>query len=263
MLWNSATDLVRVPLFVYEKLTCFCSKEFFMIKRCSFPALAGTASRATFLLLCCFSLMLASCAGKEGASSSPSSKPGPSVSPTEKRLAYDIVLNVPTSYTVATMLSPDAASKSSLDSRRQAGERVLLFEAAGAPSQRGIDPMVAVFLVNQEGTFMPQEFASQIKPEELAAISQELLAREKAEAKKNKKPAGLLDLQINRDTINGHTAIVQRMLVAGPDGKPARLINWDIYLPNGAGIAVKSVCDQEVPGAETEIVNIARSIRAQ
>ena len=235
-----------------------------MNEQCSFSlVMVQRLSRFTFLFLCCAIFMLTSCATKDGSSPSGSSRSRAPESPTEKKLAYDVVANVPTSYTIATMLTAEGASKASLDSRRQSGERVLLLEAAGVPSPRGIDPMIAVFLVNQEGTFMPQEFAAKIKPEELAAISQELLAREKAEAKKNKKPAGLLELQISRDNINGNLAIVQRMLVAGPDGKPARLTNWDIYLPNGAGIAVKSVCDQEVAGVENEIVSIARSLRAQ
>ena len=233
-----------------------------MTKRCSFPVFAGAASRATFLFLCCISVLLASCAGKDGASPSGSPRSGASVSPTEKRLAYGIVVDVPTSYNVARMLTPDEASKASLESLK-AGERVLLFEAAGPPSPRGIEPMVAVLAMNQQGSFVEYDLARQIKPEEFAAFSKEVLASEKAEAKKNKKQPWMLDVQINRETINGNMAIVHRILVPGPDGKPARVTNWDIYLPNGSGIAVKSVYDQEYPEAESEIFNIVRSARVQ
>lgn len=221
--------------------------------------------RPLLLLLCCLALGLSACVAGKSASSDDDtgSRSRLPSGPNDVKLAYGVTVNVPSAYTVAGSLSPDAANKAALDSRRKGGERILLLEAAGAPSPRAIEPMIALFLVNQEGTFMPLEYAQQIKPEELAAIGKELIEKEKAEAKKKKKPAGLLDLQISRETVNGKVAIVQRMLVAGPDGKPARLTNWDIYLPDGAGLAVKSVYDQNVMGSDSEIGNIVRSIRVQ
>lgn len=208
------------------------------------------------LLLCFLSGGFAGCAKKAGDAALPAG-------PSSLQLAYGISINLPSSYAVARSVTPQAAPKDNLDARRKGGERILLLEAASGPSARGIDPMVALFLVNQEGTFMPREYAERIKPEELDEIGRELLAKERAEAKKNKKNSGLLDLKISRETVNGKVAIVQRMLVAGPDGQPARLSNWDIYLADGAGIAVKSVYDQEAPGTEAEVNNIVRSLRVQ
>lgn len=213
-------------------------------------------------------LLLAGCSTKDspgltGSSGGLPSGTSPTSGPSDVQLAYGISLRVPSTYTLAGTVEPNAATKASLDSRRKGGERVLMLETVGTPSSRGIDPMVALFLVNQEGTFMPREYAERIKPEELNAIGKEILAKEQAEAKKKKKPSGLLDLKINRESINGKIAIAQRMLVAGPDGNPARLIHWDIFLPDGAGIAVRAVYDQDVPGAEAEISTIVRSIRVQ
>jgi len=217
-----------------------------------------------FLLLALSLVLLgAGCAGKK-ASPSPSDDAAAPTGPSALQLAYGLSITMPAGYNVASgTMTPQAATKDSLDSRRKSGERILMLEAAGAPSTRGIEPMIALFLVNQEGTFMPREYAERIKPEELDAIGKELLAKEKAEAKKNKKTSSLLDLKISREMIDGKVAIVQRMFVAGPDGQPARLSNWDIYLADGAGVAVKSVYDQDAPGTEMEIGNIVRSLRVQ
>ena len=203
------------------------------------------------LTLCSIAFVFSGCVGgKDGPSGT---GPSAGVGPNTLQLAYGVNMNMPSSYAVAGSLTPQAATKDNLDSRRKGGERILMLEAAGGPSTRGIEPMVALFLVNQEGTFMPREYAERIKPEELDAIGRELLAKEKAEAKKNKKASGLLDLKISRETVNGKVAIVQRMLVAGPDGQPARLSNWDIYLADGAVLAVKSMYDHEAAGTEAEV----------
>lgn len=223
------------------------------------PALRRAGSSILLCIFCCCALILTSCVDAKRTKPDPGRLTPPNSA--EKQLAYGASLYLPPSYTVAGNAPPASSDKASLDGRRRNGERILLLEAAAPPSSRGIEPMIAVFLVNQQGTFMPREFAEKITPEELATVSKELLDREKSESKKKKAASSLLDLQISRDTVDGKPAIVQRMLVAGPDGKPARLINWDIYLADGAGIAVKSVCDQEVPGVEAEVSNIVRSLR--
>lgn len=231
---------------------------------CHIPAGRRTGTALSMLALFALALFFSGCASKSPAPDAGGTQGAAGATgPSTMQLAYGISVTMPPSYTVAGSLTAQAAPKDNLDSRRKSGERILMLEAAGTPSQRNIEPMLALFLVNQEGTFMPREYAERIKPEELDAIGRELLAKEKAEAKKNKKSSGLLDLKINRETVNGKVAIVQRMLVAGPDGQPARLSNWDIYLPDGAGIAVKSVYDQEAPGTETEINNIVHSLRTQ
>jgi hypothetical protein len=210
------------------------------------------------LFLCILAFALGACV-KGG----PGADGGQPANPNQQLLAYGVSLTKPAPWRVANSVGPQAAPKATLDSRRQGGERILLLEAAGPASPRGLESMVGVFLVNEEGTFMPRDYAEKLQPHEFTAMSKDLLDREKAAAKKNKTPSGLLDLQVTRDDIAGKTAISQRMLVAGPDGKPVRLINWDVYLPDGAGLAVKTVSDPEAPGAESEVINMVKTLRVQ
>lgn len=219
---------------------------------------ASLPGRRIFSLIavCCLALALNGC-GKSGPKAG--DKPASSGSQT----AYGVSLTTPPNWKIMGNVTGQAASKASLDSRRKNGERVLLLEAAGPASPRGLESMIGLFLVNEEGTFMPRDYATKLQAHEFDAMSKDLIKRERAEAKKNKTPSGLLDLQVLRDDIGGNMAISQRMLVAGPDGKPVRLINWDVYLPDGAGIAVKTVCDPEAPGAESEVINMIRTLRVQ
>ena len=210
------------------------------------------------VLLCCCALALAACkttGGSEGGKQP--STPG------QNNLAYGVGLTLPPAWKVAGSMSPEAASKESLDSRRQNGERILILEALGPAGSRGLESMIAIFVVNEQGTFMPRNYAEKLQPDEFAALSKDLLDREKASAKKQKTKSGLLDVQVSREDINGKLAISQRMLVVGQDGKPVRLMNWDIYMPNGAGIAVKTVCDPDNPGVENQIHNLVKALRIQ
>ena len=230
------------------------------MKTHSYCMAAAPASLRRLLpvFLCCFALALAAC---KTTGSSDGSKSA--VNPNEVSLAYDTALTLPTGWNVAGSIGPQAASKQSLDSRRQNNERVLLLEALGPAGPRGLESMIAIFVVNEAGTFMPREYAEKLKPEEFDALGKDLLAREKASAKKQKTKSGLLDVQVSRDSVGGKLTISQRMLVAGQDGKPVRLINWDVYMPNGAGIAIKTVCDPENPGAENQISTMVKSLRIQ
>lgn len=232
-------------------------KEFSMyaIPRRRIPAMRFI----TLAAVLCLVLVLPACQTTKGGGD----KAAAPANPNETQLAYGVSLTLPSSWTLPGNSMGPEVTKASLDSRRANGERILILEALGPASSRELESMIGIFIVNQEGTFMPRDYAEKLQPEEFIAMSRDLLKREKEQAKKTKQPSGLLDLQLGRDTVGGQLAVSQRMLVAGPDGKPVRLINWDIYLPNGAGIAVKTVCDQEAPGAETEIVNIMRTMRIQ
>lgn len=225
----------------------------------SLQPVRGLFSRRVALLpLCLVILLAAGCAaksGKEAVDVKRAERPG------ETELAYGMGLALPQGWTVVNSLTASSASKQSLDARRQSGERVLLLEAASPKSLEGMPSMIGIFLANQKDTFMPEEFAAKLKPEEFAEMSRDLLAREKADAKKKKVKSGLLDVQILRDDIGGKMAVSQRMLVTGPDGKAIRLVNWDVYLPNGAGAAIKTVCDPQRASAESEISTAIRSMR--
>lgn len=222
------------------------------------PAVKLSPRLYGLLALLCLCLTLAGCQTTKGGKNAAATP----ASPNENQLAYGVSITLPSGWKTAGNMGAEVA-KASLESRRQSGERILILEAGGKPSARGLESMLALFIVNQEGTFMPRDYAEKLQPHEFAAMSKDVLQREKEQARKTKQPSGLLDLELNRENINGMLAITQKMLVAGPDGKPVRLMNWDIFLPDGAGIAIKTVCDQEAPGAEAEIISAVRTLRVQ
>ena len=221
-------------------------------------SLAGTSTQRLFLLLIlCFALSLAACV-KSGTKGS-----GP-VNPNDKQLAYGATITVPTGWTVVNSLPPEAASKAALDGRRKSGQPVVIFEAEGQPSAgRGILSFIGIALVDQEKVFIPRQFAEKLTPEELDRMAKNLLNRERALAKKKKSKNTLLDIQISRDSINGRLALLQRITAANPDGQPVRLLYWDIYLDDGAGLNARAGCDPEAQGAENEVINAIKSLRVQ
>jgi|GEM_PF-6912206 len=211
------------------------------------------------VLLCCLALAFAACAPKSpgsGAARQPS-KPG------EQLLAYGVSVVVPPSWNITGSVAPEAASKASLDSRRQNGERIALIETVGPAGPRGVESLLVAFLVSEQDIFMPRAHAEKIPQEDLNKLAKDLVQREHASAKQQKAKSGLIDVQLTRETINGNLAIVQRMLVMGPDAKPVLLLNWDIFLPNGAGINVRSVSDPENSGSEVQIVDIVNTLRVE
>ena len=105
--------------------------------------------------------------------------------------------------------------------------------------------------------------ALKLTPEEFDVMARDMMDREKALAKKNKTKNSLLDMRFSRDSIGGNLALMQRLTVVGPEGKPVRLMGWDVYLPNGAGLMIRVVCDQEVPNAESEVINLVKTLRTK
>lgn len=225
------------------------------------PSPRRTRNLAVLPAICCLvlALALASCTTGKGGSTKKGAVPS---NPNEKRMAYGTAINISPAWSVVRILGPDAATKEALDTRRQT-EGVLLMEAVGPATQQGPGSVLGIFLVKTEGVFIPKDYAERLQPHEFQQLAQDILSAEKAEAKKRKIKSGLLDMQISRETVNGKTALVHRLLGAGADGKTMRFINWEIYLDNGAGIAVKAICDPNQPGAEEELLSIVRSLRVQ
>lgn len=215
------------------------------------------AGRLTLLCLCLAALLCLPGCIKTG------SKAKAPVNPNDKNMAYGVTVAVAPPWDVAVMLPPERISKEALEQKRMAGERVLLMAALLPPAASGIENIFQVFLVNPDNTFMPREFAEKLQPQEYAALSRDLLEREKATAKKNKSPVSVMDLQLSRETMNGNFTVHHKATVAGPQGAPMRSLRWDIYLPGGAGIAVLADYDAELPGAEQAALSMARSLRVQ
>lgn len=227
-----------------------------MNTRCHHHA-GNSAGRFVLLFSLCLLLLALGACAKGG------SKGGEPASPNEKKLAYGLSMNVPGGWTVGKSIAPEAASKDALDARRKNGEDIVLAEIGGPAGPRGLPPVIAVILINEEGAFIPREYAEKLKPEEFEAMSRDIMKREKDMAKKKKAKSDLLDVQVSRDSLGGNLALTQRLTVVGPDGKPIRMVGWDVYLPNGAGLAIRCTFDQDVPGAEAQVVSIVKSLRTQ
>jgi len=219
------------------------------------------------ILLCCLVLTLAACAtpGPDGGAAkqtaghtaTQAAKPG------EQLLAYGVSLTLPSTWKVAGKIVPEAASKASLDSRRRNGERIALLESSGPAGARGIESVLMVFLVNEQGTFLPRVHAEKMTADELRNVAKDIVRREHISAKQQKTTSGLVDIQFTRETINGKLAIFQRTLVMGRDSKPVLLMDWDIFLPDGAGIKIRTVSDPDNPGSAEQVIGIANTLRAE
>ncbi|MDR1686317.1 MAG: hypothetical protein LBR82_07765 [Desulfovibrio sp.] len=208
------------------------------------------------LLVLLFSV--ASCVPKDAAQ-----QEAGSTDPNRKHLAYGISLNLPSSWTVAGELAPDAASKAALDQRRRGGERIMLFGATAPPSTRGIESVAALFLLNEQRNFMPRDFAEKLQPAEFDRISAELFEQEKAAVKKSKSKLTLMELKLSPERVDGRFALLHRVLIADSKGVPLRSLRWDIYLPDGAGMAVRAECDPDNAAAEQDIRKIVNSLKIQ
>jgi len=219
------------------------------------------------VLLCCLALALAACAttdpssgaGKQPAGQATKQAPKPG----EQFLAYDASLTLPPTWKVTGKIAPEAASKASLDSRRRNGERIALLEATGPAGMRGIESALMVFLVNEHGTFMPRVHAEKMTADELRSLARDIVQREQASARRQNATSGLIDIQFTRETVNGNLAIFQRTLVMGLDAKPVLLMDWDIFLPDGAGIKIRTVSDPENPGSAEQVISIANTLFVQ
>jgi hypothetical protein len=220
---------------------------------------AGKAFRFPSLAALCLSVLLTGACVRQDAAGGEA--PG---NPNEKNLAYDVSIVIPTGWTVSNSLGPEAAPKAALEARRQKGEQIQLIETSGAPGARGLQPSVSLFITNEQGAFIPRSFAEKLSEADFESMAKKLMEEEKKLSKKDKRKNTLLEMRFSRDSIGGHLAVMQRMLVAGgPDGKPVRFVGWDVYLPNGAGLAVRCAYDQETPGAENEVINVAKSLRVR
>jgi hypothetical protein len=214
------------------------------------------------VLLCCLALALAACAtttapGGSVAKQAPSQPPKPG----DQLLAYGVSLTLPPTWKVTGKIAPEAASKASLDSRRRNGERIALLETTGPAGMRGIESVLMVFLVNEQGTFMPRAHAEKISADELSRLARDIVQREHASARQQKTTSGLIDIQFTRETVNGNMAIFQRTLVMGLDARPVQLMDWDIFLSDGAGIKIRTVSDPENPGSVEQVISIASTLR--
>ncbi|MDR2800422.1 MAG: hypothetical protein LBB52_04040 [Desulfovibrio sp.] len=214
----------------------------------------GVPALIVFSLL----LALASCASPGG------KKPEQAAAPEDPRrqnLAYDLSLMLPDSWTIANRLPPENNSRDSLDQRRKDGKPIALLGATAPAPAKGNAAVLAVFLSNDRPYFMPREMAEKMKPEDFSRLSRDMLEKETADAKKRKARAKALDIKISRETLGGHLAVLSNILRTDDKGIPFRVLIWNVYLPNGAGITLHAECDPDDAAAERDITDSARTLK--
>ncbi len=220
------------------------------------PARAGGRRFFALLALCCISFALAACM-----SSGPGDESVGSLGGSVKKLPYGISIEVPDGWVVTTSLAPDSSDKAALDARVRSGDRVLLIDfKRPSSSPQGMDARVGVFLLDSAANFLPREAAENLTDADFIKMGKDFLKREKELAAKNKVPSNTLDWKVSREAIDGRIAILQRGLGKGSEGR-VRVLNWDIYLDGPTGVAIKMLGDPDVPGTETLLETIARSVR--
>jgi hypothetical protein len=120
-----------------------------------------------------------------------------------------------------------------------------------------------LFLLSEQRNFMPRDFAEKLPLAEFDKISAELFEQEKAAVKRSKSKLTLMELKLSPEKVDGKFALLHRVLIADANGVPLRSLRWDVYLPDGAGMAVRAECDPNNAAAEQEIRTIVNSLKIQ
>ncbi|MDR3175095.1 MAG: hypothetical protein LBU06_00965 [Desulfovibrio sp.] len=221
-----------------------------------FPVFSGKGSPA-LIVFCILCLALASCAspgGKKPEQATPED-------PRQQSLAYGLSLILPDTWTIANMLSPETTSKDSLDQRRKDGKPIPLMGATAPAPAKGNAAVLAVFLSNDRPYFMPREMAENMKPEDFSRLGRDMLEKEKADAQKRKAKAKPLDIKISRENLGGHLTVLSNILRTDDKGLAFRVLIWNVYLPNGAGITIHAEFDPDDTAAERGVTDSARSLK--
>ncbi len=208
------------------------------------------------LVLCCAAVLLTSCMPQSGDSDSV-------VDSKRQKFAYGISMDVPNGWTVANSVAEGSGDKASFESRVRGGERIMLLDLR-RPAQNadGMDARVGLFLVNSGKDFLPSDVAARLTPEEFAKLAKDIMERDRKAAERNKSQNNTVDWKISRESIDGNMAILQRGLGVTPGGQ-IRVLNWDVYLPDGVGLGIKMLGDPSVPGTESLLEAVARSIQIE
>ncbi len=195
------------------------------------------------LLLCGAVFIFAGCVPKPSGPTS-SALTGSTV----KELAYGVSIAVPPGWAIDESSPSAETAKASLDARAAKGERIVLF-SMNRPSSNpeGRDALVALFLVDSTRVFQPEEATATLMPDDLERYGEAILARDKEAARLNKTQSNLLTWTVSKGQIDGNLTLIHKGTAKGPNGI-LDLYDINVYLPNGKGLALKSVSDPGVPG---------------
>lgn len=208
------------------------------------------------LVLACLALFLPACAPKSGPQ-------GSAADGKTQQLAYGVSITVPSGWVVESAIKPGDASKEALDTRVTAGERIILLSMhRPATGPEGKDAIIALFLVDSARNFQPEDRSAHLTQEELERYGQAILARDREVAAQNNARSNLLSWKVAKTLMDNKLTLVHRGTAQGPQGV-LNLCDVNMYLPNGKGLALKSMSDPRVPGTEQIIDSTINSLRVQ
>lgn len=212
----------------------------------------------TVSLLCGMMVFVAACASKETDSGAGEDAAAPAAN--KRELVYGITVTLPEGWGIASSADAGVAEDSEVLAHVNKGERVGVLSIYRADKDANdATGGISVFLVNAKKDFMPEENATNLTPEASAHLSEMIIKRDHELAAEKKAKSPILEWKLTRETVNGRLALLQKGLAEGPAGK-INILNSDIYLPNGVGLAVKSAANAE-PGTEAVLRNFVNNIQ--
>ena len=219
------------------------------------------------LLLCCLGLLalsgLASCtpaAKTTPTATDPTAAPGPASA--TRPLVYGISVVIPQGWVVDSSADQGVAEKAVIDGHLAKGERVGILNLF-RPKENSTtvaNGQIMLALVSRTGNaFLPEADVQGASVADLASFSQAMVARERELAAKQKRGSTVLEWQIEKAQVGGNLALVQRGRIKHPEGVAVQY-NVDVYLPNNAGLMIRSMADESIPGTEAVLKAFMQSI---
>lgn len=179
----------------------------------------------------------------------------------KRELVYGITVQLPEGWMIGSSADVGVADDKKVKDHIAKGERIGILDIYRTNKDGSKEPTgrISMYLVDASKNFMPEAEASRLTPEACEQFGKMLMQREHEMAASKKAKSPILDWKLFRESINGKLALVHQGLAGTPTGK-VNIVNADIYLPNGVGLAVKSAANAE-PGTEQVLRNFIRSIQ--
>ena len=219
------------------------------------------------LLLCCLGLLalsgLAACtpaAKTTPTATEPTAAPG--VASATRPLVYGISVVIPQGWVVDSSADKGVAEKAEIDGHLAKGERVGILNLFRPKenSTNVANGQIFLALVSRTGTaFLPEADVQGATTADLASFSQAMVARERELAAKQNRGSTVLEWQIEKAQVGGNLALVQRGRIKHPEGVAVQY-NVDVYLPNNAGLMIRSMADESVSGTEAVLKGFMQGI---
>ena len=175
-------------------------------------------------------------------------------------LAHGVRAVLPKGWVVRSSLEEGAKTTAEIEQTLKSGKPVqlLLAHRVDATGQNATG-MIALAIVDATKTFIPQQDAATLPPQEFAKYASAVLERERQLAAQSKTESSTTEYALERQTINGKLAVIHKILGKRPGGV-MRAYEMNMYLPSGKGLIARCMGFQEYPNNDAELMNFIRSI---